>query len=179
MQISPLPRSFRLGLFAAAALLLVFFNLRSGKVTSVEQREFEAWLSAQDDPMKPVEDAPLPSSVTVSLNGYRRLGDPPIAWQLRSADGPEARDRALRILQMAREANLFSVTDRPGPEVPLVLEIQEGDKIFRAGISDAIVERNMRVATMLRLFQEYATIPPATVVATLPLAEATSSDQGQ
>lgn len=158
-------------LLLAAFVLLVLFNVRTADVDTVEQRQYEAWLSERDQTAIPEQSEILPQNLVVSLSGVRRVGEPPITWQLRSIDGENARERALRILQMAREANLFTVGSKASTDAGLVLEIQEGEKKFSVGITPEVVEQNLRVATMLRLFKEYAQpIPSAVAAAELPAA---------
>lgn len=162
----------------AAFLLLVLFNARTAEVDTVEQRQYEAWLSERDRTATPEQSETLPQNLVVSLIGVRRIGEPPITWQLRSIDSENARERALRILQMAREANLFTVGGKVSSDAGLVLEIQEGERKFTVGITPQVVEQNLRVATMLRLFQEYAQpLPSAVAAAELPAADGKATVQ--
>jgi hypothetical protein len=151
---------------AIVAVLLFFFNGRSARFETVEQRNFEQWLEVQDRPERTTAPASAPvTNLVVSLSGKRALDEPPIRWELRSSEGEEARERALRILQMAREANLFSIGVSSVGEIGLTLEVQEEGRVFRTVITDQITATNLRVATLLRLFQEYALTPVPTVVA--------------
>lgn len=138
------------------ALLIVWFNVNRISGKSRMQEEFEMWLGTFDRPHLSGENI---AGVEVSVKGDA-TANPPINWQL--ATGNEVQnERVLRILQLAREGNLFTRGRKPEPpdsapgRSELDLTVAQGTYRFSTRIPRTELETSPQAMLFLKLFDQF------------------------
>jgi hypothetical protein len=164
-----------LGLAVIAVLLAI--NLSKTPAKSIQQAEFEMWLMGQEELLEQAGHQPdFVSPVTLRL--FSLAPDKNVDYRLSASSTLGAR-RALRLLQLIREADLFSAskweTD-PGIWPGFSLLIEDGQRVFKTQLRDREIEDNIPAKTMLKLFQVYALAPLSTSATDTKTKESTETE---
>lgn len=151
---NPKSVKLRIGYCVAAVLALILFNLSiiPKKKTAV-QSEFDEFVSTIEPKLHnpALTDTPLPVLVIKADAPERSLH-----MQLSIGPGSDrtGSEKVVRILEMAKEANLFSMANREPGEIQFVIETEK--KAFRAAFNSADIDRNSQALAMLKLLQIYS-----------------------
>ncbi len=136
-------------MFAAAFLLLVnpFAESTKGRL----QNDFDVWLNASRDSLsRPLPDAPPNLEISLKSDSPQRF----FSWQIRASADPVINQKILRLLQQAREANLFDIESKSRKDV--TFEIKDNDRGFKTSFGFSDLRENVKAAVFLQLFEEYA-----------------------
>lgn len=145
----------------AVAFLIFAASYQSVPVISSAQVEFERWLSAREEQSRLSPEAFQAGSpvvlriVSPSPNRY-------LSIQLRSSSRSET-ERVFRILELLREANVFSTSawhsdEMKWPGISIVIE--DGGRTFKTQLGEQDIQTSVRLKTMLKLLEHYAANPP-------------------
>jgi len=159
--------SFRVRFFLGAAIviMLVAVNLRGGPAKSSLQAQYEIWLM-QKEPELSAPANPEAPDPGISLRLISREKGQEGDYRLAGTAGD--RQKLLRLLQLVREANLFSLSKwKTGMEnwPGISLMISEGERTFRTQFSFEDVEDNLPARNLLKLLQIYS-LPPSAAAGT-------------
>ncbi|MCB0310228.1 MAG: hypothetical protein KDD42_03270, partial [Bdellovibrionales bacterium] len=109
-----------------------------------------------------LSDLPHKLSPPIRIKLYSNSPENQVDYTLSSSASLESGENVFRILRITREANLFTETDwneateRDG----LALLINSGDQEFKTYIEQSDVQKNVKLKTLLKLFQVYARETP-------------------
>ena len=155
------------------ALLLILFATRyalSPRGPSAYERWFASIAKNATIPTADLGDVPQADpepQEEINIYAIGRVRGEEIRWQLQYL--PDSKDhRALRILELAREAEAFPASQQLGPEeilpqrmtigpqdsIALIVSTKEGG--FKGEFGPAELSKNVKLATMLRLFENFA-----------------------
>lgn len=147
----------RIVVVVVAAIIFILFNASFRSERAPLQNDFDSWLqSTKKTIATSIETAP---PIVVALRSER----PEFAadWSMSLAAGTDP-ERLMRLLDLAREANIFSkATSRE--EKPLRLSVTDGSREFVATLSPSDITNDVATGNLIRLFQLYAVeMPEAT-----------------
>ncbi|RIL10837.1 MAG: hypothetical protein DCC75_03505 [Proteobacteria bacterium] len=151
-------------------LLVVLFGPSIGDRRSELQREFDKWLSTaqpkfadyvnDDDEIDDKSKEQAVAEIPALKLSFRETPEAPfVQYELIPSGDPQRDGQILRILELVKEANLFSLSASPLPEADgavAVLTVKRKDGEISGAISDKEVEESIRAQLLLRLFAEYA-----------------------
>ncbi|MBN8548492.1 MAG: hypothetical protein J0M12_04165 [Deltaproteobacteria bacterium] len=139
----------------AAAFLFLAINRNQSVPKDPRQVEFETWLttveSAGPSAQEKLQQQPISIALTSEYPEF--LAD----WKLTS-NGSAADARVMRMLQLAREGNLFSLGAATPPNAsPLLrLKIERENRIFTVAFTREEIAQNLQAQSLLKLFEVYA-----------------------
>jgi hypothetical protein len=156
-MINPRNLKVRLGYFAGSLLLLLIFSITHLPAQrGLVQREFDQWVGEIEPRLRNpgLTETPAPSVVV-------EVESPSSALHLRLALNPsattETSERMARILEMAREANLFSPPSRPEGKITLKIETEK--RVFAVRFNPADITNNAPAQSMIKLLDLYMKVP--------------------
>ena len=144
-------------IFVVLAAVVLFYAINSKHPTPKDPRqvEFERWLA-------PIESAPSPLQAKLQEDPIHVAlsSDYPefqADWKLSTTGGP-ADAHVMRILQLAREGNLFSLgLGVPADASPAIrLNIEREKQKFALLFTREDVTKNLQAQSVLKLFEVYA-----------------------
>lgn len=163
----------RLRLPVIIALVLIAFSVRyalSPKGPSAYERWFATLEHTEIQPSAELGDVPQAEpqpQEEIEIYAIGKVRGESIRWQLHYS--PDSKDeRALRILELAREADAFPSSQQLSPEelaiervnvgaqdsITLIVSTKSGG--FRGEFGPAELGKNVKLATMLRLFETFS-----------------------
>jgi hypothetical protein len=132
--------------------IIVGFNLYYHPPRRELARRYELWLEDVEAPTGQGFRASVTHPPIVELH-HRERG----SVRVFSIAGEKEPDKALRMLQLVREADLFSLPDRSVAEGELFsVKIRSGDQIFEHSFEPTQIASNPPAALLLTLFPIYA-----------------------
>jgi hypothetical protein len=145
----------RAGIAIFAVFLFLAININRPSQKDARQLDFESWLQAVDSSPATTELQAHPIQVMLRSDYSEFLAD----WKLTTLGTPESDTRTLRILQLAREGNLFSLGKAPPPEgAPRIsFSVQQDGRAFQAVFSREEIDQNLPAQSLLKLFELYST----------------------
>jgi len=148
---SEIPLHIKIAILALTAAFLLVVNPFAESKKGRLQNDFDSWLSASRDVLLNSSfDEPPALEISIKSDSPSRL----FSWQMKASQDPKVNQKILRLLQQAREANLFDIAAGKSKEV--TLEVKDGDKAFISSFSFAEIKDNVKAAIFLQLFEEYA-----------------------
>lgn len=147
----------RAKLFVTIAAVAMFFaiNSNNGVPKDPRQVEFESWLSRVESASAPVQQKLQEHPIRVALKSdYPEFS---ADWKLATAGGPNDA-RVLRILQLAREGNLFSLGhDLPTQTSPAIqFSVERDAQKFLVAFTRDELTQNLQAQSLVKLFEVYA-----------------------
>jgi len=137
-------------------LLLLAANHSSAPQKSIEELAFESWLQQRDSEFSQA-DSPNTVNPAISLHLFSNDQTKGPNFLLSTGDFPDAHERIFRILNILEESNTFSTSkwyqDNPNY---LSLVIENGAQTFKTSLPFPKEESDVKLRTMLKLFQLYA-----------------------
>lgn len=183
---SQMTKRFALRLVAAlGAIAFIIFaaNYQGVPVRSSLQAEYEKWLSEREEQFR-LSPASFESGPVINLHVLSVSSLHPLSVYLRSSSRAES-ERVFRILELMREANLFSTSRWRGSETSwpgISFFVEDGGRIFRTQLDETEVEASVQAKTMLKLLQIFAATPlpsPSPLSMALEGLETDSSAEAQ
>lgn len=160
----------RIVVVIVAMAMFIVFNASFRSDRAPLQHDFDSWLqSTKTTIATSIETAP---PVSVSLWSDR----PEFAahWRIALAEGGDP-ERLVRILDLAKEANIFSkATSREAQ--PLRLTVSDGSREFIATLSPSDINGDVATGNLIRLFQLYAVEMPEDTARVAKLTEEKSPE---
>lgn len=141
----------QIGIIVLSLVVLAIFNTNLRPGISEEQAQYNQWLASVE--------ATSPNLPPVALRLWRTDDAAGPDWKLKSSSDAQLSEHILRLLQLVREAELFSKEKiaKPGFEQGFInLEIEGLERHFLARVPEAFIRSNIRAQNLLRLFQEYS-----------------------
>jgi hypothetical protein len=141
---------------AVGALLFYFINSGQPAPKDPRQIAFENWLQPVQLSLQDKTGERSTSTQPISIQFVSSYAEFPAEWKL-IADGAEDRDRkVLRILELAREGEVFALPPPPGNQPSMSLNVARSDKAFTARFTRTQIEGNLQAQAMLKLLEVYA-----------------------
>ena len=140
-------------------VVLMFVALNKGSSTppkTVQQANFESWLTAFETDVRRSENPQmLIPAVRLSLSSEDQSA--PFSFQISNNDSAESAERLVRLLDLLEEAQVFNTYrwEGDGSEKAKIV-VDTGKETFRAHLPLPAGNLDVRVQTMLKLFQLYA-----------------------
>lgn len=156
-MINPRNLKVRLGYFAGSLLLLLIFSITHLPVQrGIVQREFDQWVGEIEPRLRNpgLTETPPPSVVVEVESPSSSLH---LRLALSPSDTSETSERMARILEMAREANLFSPPSRPQGKITLKIETEK--RVFAVQFDPADIANNSPAQSMIKLLDLYMKLP--------------------
>lgn len=148
---SEIPLHIKIAILILTVVFLLLVNPFAESKKGRLQNDFDLWLNASRDTLsKPSLDAPPSLEISLKSDSPSRV----FSWQIRASADPVVNQKILRLLQQAREANLFDIESKSPKEV--TLEIRDNGNDFKSSFSFADIKNNIKAAVFLELFEEYA-----------------------
>jgi hypothetical protein len=153
------PRSIKLRISYALAsvLCLVVFNLlHTTEQRRTMQRSYDQWFGELEPKLynPALTGTPLPALAVQVDAPVRKLH---LTLALTPTGESPLRERVLRIMQMAKEANLFSLQPRQNGEITFA--IRSDAQNFSVSFDPKDIEGNAQAQAMLKLLQIYSVTP--------------------
>lgn len=148
-------KSNRIIIVLAVVAVLIAFNLQTSSTKSKLETDFETWLESYEN--LPSEARANAGAAHVTIKS--KIPAFQISWQLQEGNDSSANDKLRRILDLLREANLYSVgkvTDVSESSDGLVLTAGDAKNVFRVMLSEDDILSNVKAQNMLKLFQIYS-----------------------
>ena len=145
-------------IFAAIIFALgLALNQSFEPAKSIAQVSFENWLEQVERSFASSDDTSL-ISPALKVRVFDLQHPDRLDYQLASSDFPDAAERLIRILHVAEEINLFSTTSwrENAADGTLALTIERGTTSFKTQLADPAAQSDIKLKTMLKLFQLYA-----------------------
>ena len=159
----------RIVVVIVAITIFIVFNASFRSERAPLQNDFDSWLkSTKEKITTSIESAP---PVAVTLRSER----PEFAahWRIALTEGGDP-ERLVRILDLAREANIFSKATSRELQ-PLRLTVTDGSREFVATLSPSDVNGDVATGNLIRLFQLYAVEMPEDMPRVAKLTETESA----
>jgi len=139
--------SAKLVLLTASLLLMFFYNTNSRHLRSIEQSKYERWLQSFSAEKNP------DLTLTLTLPGNKGKGN---RLQIKGVSA-ETQSNILRILTLAREAQLFHFKNRQEAQKSLfTFNVETEDASFKTNFSMVDIEDNAQARTLLALFRLFS-----------------------
>jgi len=143
--------SAKLILLTVSLLLMFFYNTNSRHLRSIEQSKYERWLQSFS-----AENYP-DLTLTLALPGNKSKGN---LLQIKGIS-TENQSNILRILTLAREAQLFQSKNRQKTRDRLfTFHVKTGKASFETTFSVVDIENNAQARTLLALFRLFSEEEP-------------------
>ena len=136
----------KLVLLALIVLTVLVYNWNEGSRKSSAQLDFEKWLNAVEPELAPSNES-IPQ---LSLSLVNR------DLNLNLIVDRDNRDKVLRLFQLLREANLFSLHGLAATPDKFQLKISSKNKEFQIAFDKNQIKKNMPARNFLKLLQLYA-----------------------
>jgi hypothetical protein len=163
-------------------LVILLFSRSLPPSRSEQQQGFDKWLEAKEKVLNEISAHALDETRGARLNAadpmpvltlqfvnQKEAG--PASYKLVTTGSSKSIEKALRLLQLMREADLFSIGDRSDfsrqSERYVLVTVQDGDTLFKSSIREGDLGGNMQALLLLKLFKEFAE-PPALEELTRP-----------
>lgn len=141
---------------AIGALLFYFINSNQPAPKNPRQVAFDSWLQPVQLGLQSANGERPTSARPISLQFVSSYPEFPAEWKL-LADGADDRDRkVLRILELAREGEVFALPPPPGNQPSMSLSVTRDDTAFTARFTRAQIEGNLQAQAMLKLLEVYS-----------------------
>jgi len=142
----------------AVIALIVFNRSQPREVRTPAQISFDGWLVEFRERVKQARAAAsAPPPIVVKLTSPAPGAAPELSFALTTDTFV---DKMLRLLELTREANLFS--RYPGNDAAKwVFSIEDGASTFAASLSYKAVESDVQAANLLKLLQVYSQLAAA------------------
>lgn len=150
------PRNLKVRLsYALASLVfLLLFNLtHTSESRRSLQRDYDQWFGELEPKLynPALTGTPLPALAVQVEAPSRQLH---LTLALSASQENALRERVLRIMQMAKEANLFSLTPRRSGEITFAIRSEAQN--FSVSFDPGDIEGNAQAQAMLKLLQIYS-----------------------
>ncbi|MFM1847771.1 MAG: hypothetical protein RL417_1245 [Pseudomonadota bacterium] len=144
----------RLVVLVLTGAILVLFNASYRSERAPLQNDFDSWLqSTKETIATSLETAP---QISVSL--ISQHPDFKADWRISLNQGGDP-ERLVRILDLAKEANVFS-RSRSEDRNALRFLVSDGSREFATSLSPSDIGANVEAGNLIRLFQLYAVEMP-------------------
>ena len=134
--------------------LFLLFNSSHRPIEGEAERRYEQWLSGvQKTVDKSGSASPSVPAISIEISSTTI---PSLNWKVATTQNSEevARNReVVRLLDLVRAARILSTSGSESDEIHL--KVTEGEKSFSAHFNRRDAEKNLQLATMLKLFQVY------------------------
>lgn len=140
----------RLIVIIVAAILFIVFNASVRSERAPLQHEFDSWLQLTRETIATSTETAPPVTISLSSERPELVAD----WRISLAEGGDVAE-LLRILDLAREANIFSKTASRESQ-PLRLSVTDGSREFVAALSPSDIAGDVAMGNLIRLFKLYA-----------------------
>lgn len=160
----PSPTVKRARIVVALAAIALFFVINSNHSSPKHPRQmdFEKWLSRVESPSSTPQSKLQEHPIRVSLSSdYPEFQ---ADWKLVTSGGPSD-GRVLRILQLAREGNIFSLGEQLSTATPSIrFTVERDEQKFSSVFSREELGRSLQAQSLVKLFEVYSgeqEAPPA------------------
>lgn len=145
----------RLIVIIVATILFIAFNASVRSERAPLQHEFDSWLQLTRETLATSTETAPPVTIALSSERPELVAD----WRISLAEGGNV-EQLLRILDLAREANVFSKTASLDSQ-PLRLSVTDGSREFVATLSPGDIAGDVATGNLIRLFKLYALERPS------------------
>ena len=162
---TPFARRSIVAVFTLTLLIAVNSTARPSK--SERESQFESWLKQTEPLLDSADNAPAGVPLIIVRVNAARNGQP-IKWELSSSnDSIERNDQMVRLLNLMREANVFSKNDSPNanPTENFLISVEDARSSFKASLGPKELEQNIPAQNLLKLFEVYSSTAPSNAMA--------------
>ncbi len=163
--------STKVKVITAIALILIalLFAHSQRPERSQQQNDFDSWLSVKEQTLSEIASDSKSARATSALGGTSPLPTLSLkmalpesgevrSYVLGSRSTPEQSSKILRLLQLMREADIFSEGSTSGnsDSSGITISIKDGTVSFQSSLPPKTVQSNLKTMLLLRLFKEFA-----------------------